>query len=146
MMLKPVINLFFFLLIVVTGNVCAQNAAIIGQWQTIDDETGKPKSIVQIDEQGGKVYGKIVQLFRKPGENPDPICRKCTDHRKNQKIIGMVILEQLEPKGQEWSGGKILDPANGKIYDCKIWLEAGQLKVRGYLGLFFRTQTWQRIK
>ncbi|NJO17690.1 MAG: DUF2147 domain-containing protein [Thioploca sp.] len=136
----------FFLLIVVTGNVCAQNAAIIGQWQTIDDETGKPKAIVQIDEQGGKVYGKIVQLFRKPGENPDPICRKCTDHRKNQKIIGMVILEQLEPKGQEWSGGKILDPANGKIYNCKIWLEAGQLKVRGYLGLFFRTQTWQRVK
>ena len=143
MILKPVINLFFFLLVIVTGNVCAQNAAIIGQWQTIDDETGKPKAIVQIDEQGGKVYGKIVQLFRKPGENPDPVCRKCTDHRKNQKIIGMVILEQLEPKGQEWSGGKILDPANGKIYDCKIWLEAGQLKVRGYLGLFFRTQTWQ---
>ena len=146
MILKPVINLFFFLLVIVTGNVCAQNAAIIGQWQTIDDETGKPKAIVQIDEQGGKVYGKIVQLFRKPGENPDPVCRKCTDHRKNQKIIGMVILEQLEPKGQEWSGGKILDPANGKIYDCKIWLEAGQLKVRGYLGFFFRTQTWQRVK
>ena len=145
-MLKPVINLFWLLLFIITGNACAQNAAIIGQWQTIDDETGKPKSIVQIDEQAGKVHGKIVQLFRKPEEDPDPICRKCTDHRKNQKVIGMVILEQLEPKGKEWSGGKILDPANGKIYDCKIWLEQDQLKVRGYLGLFFRTQTWQRVK
>lgn len=145
-MLKPVINLFLLLLFIIAGNACAQNAAIIGQWQTIDDETGKPKSIVQIDEQAGKVHGKIVQLFRKPEEDPDPICRKCTDHRKNQKVIGMVILEQLEPKGKEWSGGKILDPANGKIYDCKIWLEQDQLKVRGYLGLFFRTQTWQRVK
>ena len=124
----------------------AQNSAITGQWQTIDDETSKPKSIVEIYEQAGKVYGKIVQLFRKPEEDPDPVCHKCTDYRKNQKVIGMVILEQLEPKGKEWSGGKILDPANGKIYDCKIWLEDGQLKVRGYLGLFFRTQTWQRVK
>jgi uncharacterized protein (DUF2147 family) len=145
-MLNPVINLFLLLLLIITGNACAQNTAIIGQWQTIDDETGKPKSIVQIDEQAGKVYGKIVQLFRSPKEDPDPICHKCTDYRKNQKVIGMVILEQLEPKGKEWSGGKILDPANGKIYDCKIWLEQGQLKVRGYLGLFFRTQTWQRVK
>jgi len=145
-MLKPVINLFLLLLILITGNAYAQNAAIIGQWQTIDDETGKPKSIVQIDEQAGKVYGKIVQLFRKPEEDPNPVCHKCTDYRKNQKVIGMVILEQLEPKNKEWSGGKILDPANGKIYACKIWLEQGQLKVRGYLGLFFRTQTWQRVK
>ncbi|BAP55262.1 hypothetical protein THII_0965 [Thioploca ingrica] len=145
-MLKPVINLFLLLLFIITGNACAQNAAIIGQWQTIDDETGKPKSIVQIDEQAGKVYGKIVQLFRKPEEDPNPVCHKCTDYRKNQKVIGMVILEQLEPKNKEWSGGKILDPANGKIYDCKIWLEQDQLKVRGYLGLFFRTQTWQRVK
>jgi uncharacterized protein (DUF2147 family) len=145
-MLKPVINLLFFLLIIVTAPAFAQNSAIIGQWLTLDDKTGNPKSIVEIYEQADKIYGKIVQLFRKPEENPDPVCRKCTDYRKNQKVIGMVILEQLEPKGQEWSGGKILDPANGKIYDCKIWLEEGKLKVRGYLGLFFRTQTWQRVK
>jgi uncharacterized protein (DUF2147 family) len=145
-MLRPVINLLFLSLIIVTAPVTAQNSAIIGQWQTIDDETGKPRSIVEIYEQAGKIYGKIVQLFRNPEEEPDPICHKCTDYRKNQKVMGMVILEQLEPKGQEWSGGKILDPANGKIYDCKIWLEEGQLKVRGYLGLLFRTQTWQRVK
>lgn len=145
-MLKPVINLFLLLSLIITGNACAQHTAIIGQWQTIDDNTGKPKSIVQMDEPAGKVYGKIVRLFRSPKEDPDPICHKCTDYRKNQKVIGMVILEQLEPKGKEWSGGKILDPANGKIYDCQIWLEQGQLKVRGYLGVFFRTQTWQRVK
>ena len=145
-MLKLVINLWFFLLIIVTAKAFAQNSAITGQWLTIDDKTGKPKSIVELYEQAGKVYGKIVQLFRKPEEESDPVCHKCTDYRKNQKVIGMVILEQLEPKDKEWSGGKILDPANGKIYDCKIWLEEGKLKVRGYLGLFFRTQTWQRVK
>lgn len=143
---KSVTNLLFLLFIIVTVPVAAQNSAIIGQWQTIDDETGKPRSIVEIYEQAGKIYGKIVQLFRNSEEEPDPVCHKCTDYRKNQKIMGMVILEQLESKGQEWSGGKILDPANGKIYDCKIWLEEGKLKVRGYLGLLFRTQTWQRVK
>ena len=145
-MLKTAINLLFLLFTIVTIPVFAQNSAIIGQWQTIDDKTGKPRSIVEIYEQAGKINGKIVQLFRKPEEDPDPICRKCTDSRKDQKVMGMVILEQLELTGKEWSGGKILDPANGKIYDCKIWLEEGKLKVRGYLGLFFRTQTWQRVK
>ena len=145
-MLKPVINLLFLLLIIVTPPALAQNSTITGQWLNIDDETGKPKAIVEIYEQAGKIYGKIVQLFRKPEQNPNPVCRKCTDYRKNQKVIGMIILEKLEPKGKEWSGGKILDPANGKIYDCKIWLEDGKLKVRGYLGLFFRTQTWQQVK
>ena len=78
--------------------------------------------------------------------NPDPVCEKCPGVRKNQKIRGMVIIDGLvqEDDGKTWSGGEILDPAKGKTYTCKIWLDDGQLKGRGYLGILFRTQTWLR--
>jgi uncharacterized protein (DUF2147 family) len=121
-----------------------QAQTVIGRWRTIDDETKKPKSIVEIYEQNGKIYGKIVKLFREPNEDQDPVCDKCEDSRKNKKIIGMVIINDLVKDGNEYEDGKILDPKKGKIYNCKIWLENGKLMVRGYVAFFFRTQTWVR--
>jgi len=116
----------------------------IGRWKTIDDSSGKPKAIVEIYDQGGKLYGKIIKLFREPGEEADPKCDKCTGAKKNQRVIGMVILEGLKQEGDEWKGGTILDPDNGKTYRCKIKLEKGKLKVRGFIGvsLLGRTQYW----
>lgn len=117
---------------------------IVGKWKTIDDETNEPKSIVEIVEKNGKYYGKIIKLFRAPGEDPDPICEECDseDDRYRKKIIGMEILKDMMKSGTEYSEGNILDPNNGKIYSCKIWLEGNNLKLRGYWGPFFRTQTW----
>jgi hypothetical protein len=70
-----------------------QGQSIIGKWKTIDDNTGEERSVVEIYEKGGKVYGKIIKLFRKPGEDPDPICDECDadDARYKKKIIGMEI-------------------------------------------------------
>jgi uncharacterized protein (DUF2147 family) len=118
----------------------------VGNWKTVDDKTKEVKSIVQIYEQGGQLYGKIVKLFRKPGEDPNPKCTKCGGAKKDQPIIGMVILEGMKPDGDEWSGGRILDPDNGKTYKCIIKVEGGKLKVRGYIGmsLLGRTQYWLR--
>jgi len=114
----------------------------------VDDETGEAKSIVQIYKGAdGQYHGKIVKLFRRPNEEQDPVCMKCpkADARHGQKINGMVILSALKKSGDEYSGGEILDPKNGKSYTCKIWLEGkDKLKVRGYIGFFFRTQTWHR--
>jgi uncharacterized protein (DUF2147 family) len=92
------------------------------------------------------VFGKIVKLFRKPGEDPDPICDECEedDPRRNKKIIGMDILLSMKKDGDEYAGGTILDPKIGKVYRCRIWREGNELKVRGYWGPFFRTQTWKR--
>ena len=115
---------------------------IVGKWKTIDDETGKPKSIVEIYEKDGKAYGKIVKLFRGPNEEQDPVCTECDGDRKNKKIIGMEIIRGMEKDGDEWEDGTILDPKNGKIYDCEIWREGDELKVRGYIAFLFRTQTW----
>jgi uncharacterized protein (DUF2147 family) len=120
----------------------------VGKWKTIDDETNEPKSIVELFTQNGKVYGKIVKLFRKPDEDPDPVCEECSeeDNRYQKKVIGMEILRDMVKAGNEYSEGTILDPNNGKVYRCKIWVEGNDLKVRGYWGPFYRTQTWLRAQ
>lgn len=118
--------------------------SITGQWRTIDDETGKPRSVVEIVERDGKYFGKIVKLFREPGEEQDPICEECPGKKKNQKIIGMEIITDMEPvKGEGvYEEGEILDPESGNFYDCKLWIEDGKLMVRGYVMFLYRTQTW----
>jgi uncharacterized protein (DUF2147 family) len=131
-------------------NALAQEASVVGRWTTIDDETKKPKSIVTIYEEGGKLYGKIEKLFREPNEEQNPLCDKCEGALKNQPILGMVILRDLKKDGNEWSGGTILDPANGKTYKVKLAVEDGgkKLKVRGFIGiaLIGRTQYWMRAE
>lgn len=134
------------LLALLGSGLLGQAQDIFGKWKTIDDETNKPKSIVEIYEQDGKAYGKIIELFRGPDEDPDPLCDECTDHRKDQKVLGMIIINEMEKDDDEWDDGEILDPKNGKVYDCKIWREGDQLKVRGYIAFFFRTQTWLKVE
>lgn len=122
------------------------STSIVGKWKTIDDKTGEPKSIVEIYEKNGKFYGQIKELFIKEGDNPDPTCDKCPadDPRKDQPTKGMVIVQELVKNNGEYSGGTILDPKEGKIYTCKMWVEDGKLMVRGYIAFFFRTQTWHK--
>ena len=121
-------------------------ASPVGRWKTVDDNTGKVKSVVVVKEEDGKVTGTIEKLLVAPGEDPNPKCDKCTGERKNQLVIGMKILWNLKKDKQEWSGGTILDPENGKTYKCYIAVIDGgkRLKVRGYLGItiFGRTQYW----
>lgn len=127
--------------------LCGAQASVIGKWKTIDDSSGEERSIVEIFERDGLVYGKIVKTFPQAGEDPDPVCDECSpdDPRYKKKIIGMEIIQKMKKAGEEYAEGNILDPENGKIYSCKLWLENGDLKVRGYWGPFFRTQTWKRV-
>lgn len=125
-----------------------QAQGVLGQWKSIDDETGKAKSVVEIYERDGKIYGKIVQLFRAANEDQDPICVECTGKDKGKKIIGLEIIKGLSKDGNEYEDGTILDPENGKTYDCKIWVDKDKpttLNVRGYVAFFYRTQYWQRF-
>ena len=126
------------------NSASAADQSITGLWKTIDDETGKKKSIVKIYEQDGKYFGKIVKLFLEPTEDQNPICDECSDDdpRKDQPSLGMVILENLEKVDGKYKNGEILDPGNGKIYKCKLWLEDGNLRLRGYILFLYRTQTW----
>ena len=119
-----------------------QAQSVTGRWTTIDDNTGKPRSVVELTERNGKLSGRIVELFEK--EKREKLCDKCPDDRRNKPVEGLEIMRDMVQSGKEWSKGTILDPETGKIYDCKIWLDDGKLKVRGYVAFFFRTQTWVR--
>jgi uncharacterized protein (DUF2147 family) len=125
----------------------AQNQSVIGKWKTIDDETGKAKSIVEIYEKSGKIYGKVVEIL--DVEHKNNVCSECSGSDKNKPILGMIIIKGLTKEGSEYTNGKILDPKNGKTYKCFVTLEAkDKLKVRGFIGisLFGRTQYWYRAK
>lgn len=113
-----------------------------GYWKTIDDETGKAKSIVKVYVEDGTLYGKVVELLNRPEGDENPVCEDCEGSRKDQPIKGMVFLWGMKKDDDVWEDGTILDPANGKTYDCKVWLEDGKLMVRGYVGFFYRTQEW----
>jgi uncharacterized protein (DUF2147 family) len=119
----------------------------VGKWITIDDETGKKKSIVQLYKSDSKLYGKITYLYPRAGREENPKCTKCSGDRKNKPLVGLQIVRGCSWNGSEWEGGTIVDPENGKVYDVKFWLDPNNgnlLNVRGYIGIFFRTQQWIR--
>lgn len=121
----------------------------VGQWKTVDDTTGKVKSIVAIREENGKLFGTIEKVLD-PDAPPNPLCIRCEGDLKNRPLIGMQFLWGMAKDGDQWSGGQILDPDNGKVYRCFLALEENgkKLKVRGYIGiaLLGRTQYWVRTQ
>lgn len=120
----------------------------LGRWRTIDDEAGGERSIVDISLVDGELQGRIVEIFYRPDEKPDPVCEACQGPRHNEPVIGMIFLWGLKPDGADWVGGSVLDPKNGKIYSAKINLieDGKKLRLRGYIGtpLLGRTQIWHR--
>ena len=129
----------------------AHAADLSGVWQTTDDKTGKPRSLVRIVETAGE-YSAIVEKGLLASDTGDAICDKCTDERKGQKIIGMTIAKHLKQSANSniYDSGEILDPENGKTYKCKMTLNANgnELEVRGFIGfsLLGRSQTWKRVE
>ena len=116
-----------------------------GKWITVDDETRVEKSIISLYIENDKLYGKIEKLLL--DEDKGQTCINCKGSEKNQPIEGLVILKGLTKDGNSWTNGKILDPANGKEYDCTLTLSGPtKLKVRGFIGFSFlgRTQIWKR--
>lgn len=127
------------------GPMLAAQAPVEGMWKTVDDETNRAKSHVKLYVENGKLYGKVVKLLEE-GKGPNTLCTECKGDRKDRPIEGMIVLEGLEKDGDEWEDGTILDPANGKEYTAKVWLDdEGNLKVRGYIAFLYRTQTWYRM-
>lgn len=120
----------------------------VGSWTTIDDKTGKPKSVVEIYEaRDGSLAGRVSEILQsRKGSNP--VCDQCSGNNKDKPVEGMVILWGIKQDGSTWQGGKILDPSNGKIYSVKVTpIDGGsKLEVRGFMGfsLLGRTQIWVR--
>ena len=122
----------------------------VGAWHSIDDKTGEAKAEIQIVEKDGVLTGRVTKSLRTDGA-AKKICDECQDDRKGKEIIGMEIIRALkvDPATElTWGGGKILDPENGKEYTVKMMPKEGgkKLLVRGYIGPFYRTQTWLRVQ
>lgn len=145
--IKPPMSFIRTLLILSLFPIALQAGSIVGNWRTIDDVSGKTKSIVTIYKtEQGDFEGKVSKIIHSD-LGPNPICENCKGERHNQPIEGMVILWGLgQDSDTEWKGGEILDPKNGKIYKAKLRLrDDGKLEVRGFIGfsLIGRTQVWE---
>ena len=127
------------------ASLSASAQSPVGRWKTIDDATGQVKSIVEISQAAnGTLSGRVAQVLQSD-RGPNPTCDKCSGDRRNRPITGMTILWDLKPDGSEWSGGTILDPANGKTYRSKAQLlDANRLGVSGCVAFICREQVWQR--
>lgn len=141
MLRKALFLLLFSLSLIVNAQ------SIFGKWNSFDEETNKIESVIEVYEKDGKAYAKIIEIT--DPERKNATCIKCKGKRKDQPILGMDILTGLKKDDDEWSGGKILDPKNGKEYKCYIkLLDKNTLKLRGYIGisLIGRTAKWKRVK
>lgn len=136
------------LVILMLCSCIGSSQSVFGKWKTIDDRTGKPKAIVSIYEKDGLMYGHVVKILEKGKENAK--CMKCEGKRKDKPIVGMTIIGGLkEDEDGQWKGKTLFDPEQAMTFRCKVWLNPenpNELKVRGYLAFFYRTQTWIRIE
>jgi uncharacterized protein (DUF2147 family) len=143
MKIKQLFALFVFALAAWT--LSAQSPA--GLWKTIDDETGKPKSHLEIKDNDGKFSANIVKLLQSESSK---VCEKCSGAKKNQPLIGMEIMWGLYKKDGYWQGGRILDPNKGSEYGCSFWFENGNPDILNVKGIHWtglsRTQKWYRIQ
>jgi uncharacterized protein (DUF2147 family) len=137
------------MLALLAGAAWAQ-ASPVGVWKTIDDDGKTEKSLVRISEAGGQLSGRVETVF--DAAKQDSVCDKCSDERKDKRIVGLTILRNVSKQVDDdyWAGGEILDPNNGKVYKVRLKPVDGgkKLEVRGYIGmpLLGRTQTWVRVE
>ncbi|MBF0468718.1 MAG: DUF2147 domain-containing protein [Desulfamplus sp.] len=145
------IIIFVFAVLIGTVSVKAEEK-ITGTWKTVADEgadKGRDNSYVEIFEKEGACFARITRLLLKP---QDTLCDKCSGDLKDKPLVGMIFLKDMKKSGktdkefgEQYSGGTIMDPDNGKTYDCKLWVKGDVLTLRGYIGFLYRTQQWFRI-
>lgn len=132
-----------------TAVMAAAQTTPVGLWRNVDDKTGEAKAEIRIGEANGALIGRIEKSLKKDAK-PDAICDECSDDRKGKPITGLDIIRGgKKAEGKDvWEGGEILDPENGKEYRASFTpIDGGKkLEVRGYLGPFWRTQTWNRVQ
>ena len=120
-----------------------QNA--IGHSQIVNSD-GTPGGKAETYLVDGKLFGRVTEV--RPGRTPHDVCDKCSGEYKNQLILGMVMMRNFHPDGDDWVDGTVVDPENGKQYKGKIWaVGKDNLHMRGYIGisLLGRTESWVRI-
>jgi len=138
------LKVIFCLLLGCMVSLSAQTMSPVGTWVTIDDETGKEKSHVEIFEKDGKLHGKIVKLLLKPQNS---ICEICDGERKNKPLVGMIVISNMRKSGNRWDGGKIYKADAGKEFNGFLKMPSqDKLIVTGKVLFITKSQTWRRLK
>jgi len=138
-----------FLVLAGGGQALATDQTAAGLWQSIDPDTGQTTGWFLIRDHDGVFEGAIVRMFLKPGEDPNVVCDKCADDRRDKPWLGLDIIRGMRRDGLSYNDGTILDPRNGQVYKAMMTLapDSQTLTVRGYLGisLLGQNQYWKRL-
>jgi uncharacterized protein (DUF2147 family) len=137
-------------LLVLASSIRAQNLSpklqnAVGHWQVINSD-GSQGGQVETYIENGALFGKVTAA--RPGRALDSVCDKCSGALKGQRIMGMVVIRNFHPEGDDWVGGTVVDPENGKEYKGKMWaIGNDKLGMRGFVGisLLGRSATWVRL-
>lgn len=121
----------------------------VGKWITVSDKSHQRTGMVQLYIKNGVLYGRSLKVFPGSGRDPNERCVKCEGSFKNKPVVGLTFLWGLTPSSDgTWVNGKVLDPHEGHVYTATLKLIDGgrKLQLRGYWGVFWRTQTWIRAE
>jgi uncharacterized protein (DUF2147 family) len=139
-------------LMLTLGTVAAEAAdqTAAGVWEQVNEKTGQAQSTITIAKSGPAYVGTVTSIYPQPGRPADPVCSKCEGSLKNRPVKGLQIINDMQQQGNDYTGGTILDPESGSVYNATMQLspDGKHLTVRGYVGIptFGRSQTWNRLK
>jgi uncharacterized protein (DUF2147 family) len=137
------------LILLMIGSLATEAQQITGKWKVIDEDSDEAKCIIDIFKtDNNTLKGEIIKLLDSDAPK-DATCIKCKGNFKDEPLVGLPILRGFTKENDKWVDGKITDPEKGKTYDSKIWVDEDdpdKLKVRGYVSIFYRTQTWERVE
>ena len=143
-----------FLLLLASGaaaqSLPASARAYLGDWTIISDETGEAQAVVRLSEAGGKVEGRIVRVLPTTEyPNPNFSCADCKGQFAGADLRQIRLIRDMEWQGDEFAGGRIVDPQNDKSYRATLKLDGrDRLRVRGFIAVraLGRTQVWRRAR